>query len=110
MVQMIPNAALIQGAVTAVENYAAQEGFFVITLLVADAVEKEGLNFFGDDLANKQIKILVSGDLQKKLQLKPASIITGEIKKANPFLWRAAEDTFRVAGPAKKATKKNSKK
>jgi hypothetical protein len=110
MVQIIPNAALIKGTVTAIEKYIPQEDFFVITLLVAGAGEKEGLKFFGDEIKNKEIKILVSGDLQKNLQLKPASIITGEIKRVNPFLWRAAEDTFKVVEPAKKATKKSAKK
>jgi hypothetical protein len=110
MVQMAPNAALIQGTVTAVENYAAQEGFFVITLLVNDAREKKGTNFLGDDMANKEIKILLSGALQKKLKLKPAIIITGEIKKVSPFLWRAVEDTFQLSGAVKKAPKKAAKK
>jgi hypothetical protein len=110
MVQMVPNAALIQGAITAIEKYTPQQGFFIVTLLVSMVGEKEGMKFLGDDLTNKEIKILVSEDLQKKLQLKPASIIAGEIKKANPFLWRAAEDTFRVAGAVKKTAKKSSKK
>ncbi len=105
MVQMTPNAALIQGAVFAIENYAAQEGFFLITLLVADAGEKEGTTFLGNDIAGKEAKILVSGDLKKKLKLQPATSITGEIKKVSPFLWRAIEDTWQVADAAKKAAK-----
>lgn len=107
---MIPNAALIQGAVTAMEKYTTQPDFFVITLLVSTVSEKKGVKFLGDDLVNKEIKILVSGGLQKKLQLKRSSIITGEIKKANPFLWRAVEDTFKLQVPVKKAVKKTSKK
>jgi hypothetical protein len=110
MVQMVPNAALIKGTITAIEKYIPQEDFFVITLLVADAGEKKGISFLGDDMANKEIKILLSGNLQKKLKLKPAIIITGEIKKANPFLWRAVEDTFQLSGAVKKATKKAAKK
>jgi hypothetical protein len=106
MVQMIPNAALIQGTVTAIEKYTLQEGFFVVTLLVANAGEKEGMQFLGNGIINKAIKILVSGQLQKKLQLEPNSNITGEIKKTSPFLWRAVEDTFQVPVGAKKAAKK----
>jgi hypothetical protein len=102
MVQMIPNAALIKGTVTAVENYAAQEGFFVITVAVKDAGEKKGIKFLGEELAAKEIKILLSGDLQKKLKLKPAANIKGEIKKINPFLWRAAEDNFKAEKTIKK--------
>jgi hypothetical protein len=106
MVQMVPNAALIQGTVTAVENYAAQEGFFVVTLLVIDAGEKKGIKFLGNDMVNKEIKILASSELQKKLKLKPAIIIAGEIKKANPFLWRAVEESFKVIKAVKNAPKK----
>jgi hypothetical protein len=106
MVQMIPNAALIRGTVTAVENYTPQEGFFVVTILVASAGEKAGINFLGSDLAGEEIKILLSGELQKKLKLKPAFIITGEIKKTNPFLWRAVEESFEVLPPVKKPLKK----
>lgn len=106
MVQMIPNAALIKGTITAIEKYIPQEGFFVITLLVAGATEKEGLKFFGDEIKNKAIKIVASGELQKKLQLKPQTIITGEIKKTNPFLWRAVEESFKLIKAAKKAPKK----
>ncbi|NOT91393.1 hypothetical protein [Ferruginibacter sp.] len=101
MVQMIPNAALINGTVTAIENYAAQEGFFILSLLVADAGEKKGVKFLGNDLINKEIKILVSGDLQKKLQLQPSKNISGEIKKTSPFLWRAVEGTFKITAPKK---------
>lgn len=107
---MIPNAALIKGAVTAVENYAAQEGFFVITVLVKDAGEKKGIKFLGEELAAKEIKILISGDLQKKLKLQPAVNIKGEIKKINPFLWRAAEDNFKVESAVIKKVKKPAKK
>jgi hypothetical protein len=57
-------------------------------------------------MANKEIKILASSELQKKLKLKPAIIITGEIKKTNPFLWRAVEESFKVIKAAKKAPKK----
>jgi hypothetical protein len=110
MVQMIPNAALIQGAINAIEKYTPQQGFFVLAVQASMANEKDGIKFLGDDLASKEIKILVSGDLQKKLQLKKATIITGEIKKVNSFLWRAAEDTFRVVKQEKKATKKSVKK
>jgi hypothetical protein len=110
MVQMIANAALIQGTITAIENYVSQEGFFIITLIVNTAGEKKGANFFGDEIANKEIKILLSATLQKKLKLKPAVIITGEIKKINPFLWRAVEDTFQLSGAVKKAAKKDVKK
>ena len=106
---MIPNVALITGTVTAIENYAAQEGFFILSLLVAGADEKKSVKFLGDDLINKEIKILVSGDLQKKLQLQPSKNITGEIKKISPFLWRAVEDTFKIVA-LKKIIKTPAKK
>ena len=107
---MIPNGALIQGTVTAVESYAPQKGFYIITLLVADAGEKKGMNFLGNDLSGKEIKVLISGGLQKKLSLKPAGIISGEIKKVNPFLWRAVEENFEVQPGLKKQMKKVQKK
>lgn len=107
---MIPNAALIKGNVTAVENYTAQEGFFLITVVVKDAGEKKGVKFLGEELEAKEIKILVSGDLQKKLKLQPAVNIKGEIKKINPFLWRAAEDNFKVENTSVKKVKKSAKK
>jgi hypothetical protein len=110
MVQMIPNAALIQGTVTAVENYAAQEGFYLTTLLINDAGEKEGVKFLGDELKGNEAKILISGDLKKKLQLQPAISITGEIKKVSPFLWKAVEDTWQLAEPVKRSTKRSLKK
>jgi hypothetical protein len=109
MVQMIPNAALVKGTVTAVENYTEQEGFFVITVLVADAGEKKGVKFLGASITAKEIKVLLSGDLQKKLKLQPSVTINGEIKKINPFLWRAAEDNFKVEAAAK-VPKKPAKK
>jgi hypothetical protein len=68
------------------------------------------VKFLGDDLANKEIKVLVSGDLQKKLNLQSSSIVSGEIKKANPFLWRAAEDSFYTTATSKKTVTKTSKK
>ncbi len=108
MVQMIPNAALIAGNVTAVEKYAAQEGFYIATITISNADEKEGNKFLGDDISGKEIKILISGDLQKKLQ--PPVMITGEIKKVNPMLWRAVEDTWQMPAPAKRSIKRSIKK
>lgn len=110
MVQIIPNAAIIKGAVISAENYAEQEGFFVITVLVADAEEKKGVKFLGETIAAKEIKILVSGDLQKKLKLQSLVNISGEIKKINPFLWRAVEDNFKVESASIKKVKRSSKK
>lgn len=110
MVQIVPNAALIQGTVTAVENYTAQPGFFVLGLLVAAAGEKKGVALLQDDLAKKEIRILVSGGLQKKLTLKPGLSIKGEIKKTAPFLWRAVEESFKVVKTDSKHAKKSAKK
>lgn len=106
MVQIIPNVALIEGTVTMVENYAAQQGFQLITVLITQAVEKEGIKFFGNDILNTEIKILVSEMLQKKLQLQSKVPVSGEIKKVNPLLWRANEDTWQLVAPAKAAGKK----
>jgi hypothetical protein len=106
MVQIVPNAALVQGTVTAVENYTAQPGFFVLSLLVAAAVEKKGVPLLQDDLAKKDIKILVSGDLQKKLNFKPGLNVKGEIKKTSPFLWRAVDESFKLVKTASKPAKK----
>lgn len=110
MVQIIPNAALIQGTVTAMEPYLKQEGFFIVTVLIAGAGEKEGMRFLGNDLTKKEITILVSGDLQKQLKLQPAINISGEIKKASPVLWRAVEDTWQVIASQKMAAKRGLKK
>jgi len=50
--------------------------------------------FLVEELLNKQIKILVNG----------------EIKKTNPFLWRAVEDTFLSTAVSSKKVKKTAKK
>lgn len=107
---MIPNAALVKGSIIAVENYPAQQGFFVLSISISNAGEKKGFKFLDEDLSGKEIKILVSGDLQKKLNLQPEKKISGEIKKVNPFLWRAVEDTFKVLNTPKKVTGKPAKK
>jgi hypothetical protein len=94
MVQIVSNAALVQGTVTAVENYTVQPGFFVLTLLVNEAGEKKGVPLLQEDLA------------KKKLNLKPALNIKGEIKKTSPFLWRAVEESFKVVKAPLKSAKK----
>lgn len=107
MVQMIPNAALIEGTVTAVKNYEAQQGFQLATVMITQAGEKEGTSFLGNDILNSEIKVLVSETLQKKLPLKGKIKISGEIKKVNSSLWRADEDTWKLAAPVKTSGKKS---
>jgi hypothetical protein len=107
MAQIIPNAALIKGTVAVIEEYEAQQGFQLITMLISHAGEKEGNKFLGNDILNTEIKVLVSETVQKKLHLKPKSVINGEIKKVNPQLWRASEDTWQLSAPAKAPDKKD---
>jgi hypothetical protein len=108
MVQMIPNAALITGMITAVEVYAMQEGFYSITLLITAAGEKEGIKFLGENLKGNEIKVLVSGTV--KIELQPKIIISGEIKKVSPFLWRAVENTWQVVEAIKRSANRSLKK
>jgi len=110
MAQMIPNATLIQGTVTAVENYAAQEGFCLVTLLVREAGKKEGIKFLGDEITGKEIKVLINEGLKKKLLLQPLNMIAGEIKKVAPFLWRAVEDTWQRVSAGKRSAARSVKK
>lgn len=107
MVQIIPNVTLIEGAVTAIENYELQQGFQLITILITRAEEKEGSQFLGNDILNTEIKVFVSGTLQKKLQLKTKVLVSGEIKKVNPLLWRANEATWKLGAPLKSSNKKS---
>ena len=83
MVQIIPNVTLIEGAVTAIENYELQQGFQLITILINRVGEKEGSQFLGNDILNTEIKVLVSETLQKKLQLKTKVHVSGEIINAD---------------------------
>ena len=108
MVQIIPNVTLIEGTVTTIENYELQQGFQLITIRITKAGEKEGRQFLGNDILNTEIKVLVSETLQKKLQLKAKVHVSGEIKKINPLLWRANEDTWELSKtPLKSSDKKN---
>ena len=104
MVQIIHNVTLIEGAVTAIENYKLQQGFQLITILINRVGEKEGSQFLGNDILNTEIKVLVSETLQKKLQLKTKVHVRGEIKKVNPLLWRANEATWKLSAPSKSSS------
>ncbi len=110
MVPMIPNVALIEGTVSTVENYPSQEGFCIVTLLITEAQEKEGMQFLGDGLTGKQTKILLSEILKKKLHLQSSILVKGEIRKITPILWRAFEETWKVPVGLKKSAKKSSRK
>ena len=110
MVQMASNAALIKGTITAVEASAAREGFYLTTLLITDAGEKEGIKFLGEELKCNEIKVLIGGGVKTTLQLQRWIIITGEIKKVNPFLWKAVDDTWQLAEPVKRSAKRSLKK
>lgn len=110
MAQMIPNAAIIQGTIIGIEPYFQQEGFVVLSLIVKKLNEKTGMRFLGDNLSNKEIKVLLNANLVEKLKIELNKTISGEVKKVSPVLWRASEDTWQLKQPSLgrsiKATKK----
>lgn len=108
MVQIISNAALIEGTVTIIENYEPQQGFQLITVLINKTAEKEGTKFLGDGILNTEIKVLVREALQKKLQLQSKMYVSGEIKKVSQLLWRGNEATWKIKSTSK--TEKKPKK
>lgn len=110
MVQMIPNAAIIAGTVTGIETYQEQEGFYIVTLKITEAGEKEGMKFLGNGLVNKEAKILIDAGLQDKLHLQNNISVTGEIKKVTPKLWRAIEDTWQLPGSEMTSANRSVKK
>jgi hypothetical protein len=110
MVQMMPNAALIQAMVLAAEPYPAQVGFYVVSLLVKQASEKSGKRFLGSDLQQKEVKVLVSQSLTEQLNLTAGQQLSGEIKKVSPVMWRAIEESWQPAANKRSATKPPKKR
>lgn len=108
--QMIPNAAIINGTVTGIEPFPQQEGFLLLTILVSNAEEKPGMRFLGEDLADKVIVVLISDVDVKNACIEVQHKVNGIIKKVSPVLWRAVETSFQTKANDHSSSIKTGKK
>lgn len=97
MVPIMPNAALIKASVLSISAYGKQPGFSLLKLKVSEAAEKKGMGFLFDKTADKTIQAIISDQKLAELQLKARDLVSGELKKVSPELWRVNESGFTIS-------------